>query len=141
VIFAHVRRMTERLGLHGVDKVTGLKLRLAGISNPATMLERGLTPASRMALAADTGISIELIDQWVHQADLCRIRGIGSEYAQLLQAVGIRNVEGLVGRAAGELYEELKATNRREGIIKHLPSESMVYNWVEEARTKKLILM
>ena len=60
------------------------KLAEAGITTTDDLLERGSTSRGRTGIEAATGISGKLILEWVNHADLMRLDGVGSEYADLL---------------------------------------------------------
>lgn len=61
-----------------------------GLTNVDHLLGQGGTVAGRKALAQKSGISEKLLLEWVNHADLCRINGVGSEYADLLEEAGGR---------------------------------------------------
>jgi predicted flap endonuclease-1-like 5' DNA nuclease len=99
------------------------------------LLEKGATPASRQDIAAKTGISEKLILEWANHADLFRIKGIGEEYADLLEAGGVDTVPELAQRNPENLYEKLVAVNLAKGLVRRLPPLSAVKDWVEQAKT------
>ena len=78
--------MAKIIDIEGIGEAFRDKLTAAGIATTDALLERGATPKGRETLAADTGISPKLILTWINHADLYRIKGIGSEYADLLEA-------------------------------------------------------
>ena len=57
------------------------------------MLEAGKTKKDRTELAKKTGISETLILKWVNMVDLYRIKGIGAEFSELLEASGVDTVK------------------------------------------------
>ena len=71
------------------------KLIAIGIKTPEELLEACLTPSARKKVAEETGISGKLILKWANHADLFRISGIGPQYAELLEAVGVDTVKEL----------------------------------------------
>ncbi|UWG98275.1 DUF4332 domain-containing protein [Dehalobacter sp. DCM] len=75
--------------IEGIGEAYEMKLRAAGISTLEVFLETCALKKGRTALVEKTGISEKLILKWANHADLARIKGIGGEYAELLEAVGV----------------------------------------------------
>jgi len=73
----------------------------------------------------------------VNHADLMRIKGIGGEYSELLEASGVDTVKELGRRDANALYEKMVRTNKRRALVRQVPSERMVKRWVAQARRTK----
>jgi predicted flap endonuclease-1-like 5' DNA nuclease len=98
------------------------------------LLERGGTTAGRDKLSGETGISTRLLLEWVNHADLMRLDGVGSEYADLLEAAGVDSCAELARRNAANLaqtFQELDAA--RPNTIRRIPSEETVRGWIEQA--------
>ncbi len=72
--------------------------------------------------------------EWVNHADLYRIKGVGSEYADLLEEAGVDSVPELAQRNAANLTAALAAANEKKNLVRSLPSESQVAGWIEEAK-------
>lgn len=66
-------------------------------------------------------------------SDLTRVKGIGQEYAVLLEAAGVGTVRDLRRRNAVNLRKAIVRVNAATRIVKRLPTESMVASWVERA--------
>jgi hypothetical protein len=73
--------------------------------------------------------------KWVNHADLFRIRGIGSEYSDLLEAAGVDTVPELRQRNAAALHEALVRTNQERKLVRKLPTADQVAEWVEQAKS------
>ncbi len=127
--------MAKLIQIEGIGIAYAGKLQELGITTTQELLEKGATPASRQDIAAKTGISEKLILEWVNHADLFRIRGIGEEYADLLEAAGVDTVPELAQRNPENLYEKLVAVNQAKGLVRRLPPLSAVKDWVEQAKT------
>ena len=67
------------------------------------VLDKGLVLKGRQELAASSGASTKLILEWVNHIDLERIKGIGWEYADLLEAAGVDTMPELAQRNADNL--------------------------------------
>ncbi len=122
--------------VEGIAGVSGEKLRAAGIATTEDLLARGGSPAGRQALEAATGISGKLILEWVNHADLMRIDGVGSEYADLLEAAGVDSPAELANRNAANLaitFQEVVAA--RPSIVRRTPSQETIEGWIAQAKT------
>jgi predicted flap endonuclease-1-like 5' DNA nuclease len=97
------------------------------------LLERGATRAGREELAEKSGISEARILEWVNHADLCRIDGVGGEYADLLEAAGVDSVPELTQRNGANLQTKLEAVNEEKHLVRRVPSETEVAKWIEQA--------
>ena len=126
--------MTKLLKIEGVGEVYASKLKGAGIKTAEALLEKGSTPAERKAIADNTGIGDGLILDWINHMDLCRIKGIGEEYSQLLEVAGVDTVPELAQRNPENLYQKLVATNMEKQLVRKLPVQSQINDWVEQAK-------
>jgi predicted flap endonuclease-1-like 5' DNA nuclease len=121
--------------IEGIGPTLAAKLANVGVSTTSELLERGAKPSGRKGLADATGISPKLILEWVNHADLWRIKGVGSEYADLLEAAGVDPPAELAQRNAANLaitFQELDAA--RPNVSRRLPSEKMIDGWIAEAK-------
>ena len=75
--------------IEGIGNQYAAKLAKAGVRSTEALLKKGATPDGRKELAANSGISPTLILEWVNLADLFRIKGVGSEYSDLLEEAGV----------------------------------------------------
>jgi predicted flap endonuclease-1-like 5' DNA nuclease len=105
------------------------------VTQVAHLLEHGGTAAGREKLAATAGVSEKLVLEWVNHADLMRIDGVGSEYADLLEAAGVDSVPELATRNATNLAAALEKANAAKDLVRRVPSETVVAKWVAEAKT------
>ncbi len=121
--------------IEGIGPAYAEKLQAAGVRSTDALLKKGATPQGRKALAEATGISPDLILNWVNAADLYRVRGIGSEYAQLLERAGVNAVVELAQRNPENLYARLVEINAEKSLVRQLPSQRQVAAWVEQAKT------
>ena len=124
-----------------IDEVEGIggtyaaKLAEAGVSTTDDLLQWGANQAGRKSLEDTTGISGKLILEWVNHVDLMRIRGVGSEYADLLEAAGVDSPAELANRNAANLATTLQeVVAARPGIVRRVPSEAEVDGWIAESK-------
>jgi uncharacterized membrane protein HdeD (DUF308 family) len=120
--------------IEGIGPKYGDALKEQGIETPLSLLEAGATPNGRKQLAEKTGISGKLILTWVNQADLMRIKGIGSQYADLLEEVGVDTVPELAGRNPKNLHTKVVEVNEEKHFVRHSPGLHDVEAWVAEAK-------
>ncbi len=127
--------MTKLIEIEGIGPKYAEKLEKAGIASINALLEKGKTPKGRKEIAETTGISEDLILQWVNHADLFRIKGVGPEYADLLEAAGVDTVAELAQRKAENLHQKLAEVNEAKNLVRKLPSVEQVQDWVEQAKS------
>lgn len=111
------------------------KLRKAGVRTTDSLLKVAATRTGRRRLAKETGLSESDILSWVNRADLLRITGVGSEYADLLEVAGVDTIRELRRRNPARLLEAMTELNLRKRLVRRLPTEGMVSGWVDEAKT------
>ena len=126
--------MARIIDIEGIGKVYAAKLADAGLTTVEALLKAGASPKGRQALEEKTGISGKLILEWVNLADLFRIKGVGEEYSDLLEEAGVDTVPELAQRNAENLYAKLAETNAAKELVRRLPSQSQVADWVEQAK-------
>lgn len=120
--------------IEGIGPVYGEKLTAAGINTQEKLLEAGASKSGRADIAEKTGISESMILEWVNQADLARIKGVGSEFADLLEAAGVDTVPELAQRNAANLTAKMEEVNAAKSLVRRVPTESEVEDWVEQAK-------
>ena len=103
------------------------------INSVSALLRAGTTAAGRDAIAETVGVDSSLVLQWIHQADLTRIKGIGREYIGLLNAVTVTTLAGLKRQSPEELYAAMGMVNGNYGLVHRLPTLEMVIDWIEQA--------
>lgn len=123
--------------IEGIGPKHGKKLRSAGCASPAALLRDGGTRKGRKAICDATGISDKIVLRCVNMADLFRIKGVATQYAELLESAGVDTVKELRNRNAANLAEAMRATNEKKKLVRQVPSESMVSNWVAQAKNLK----
>jgi predicted flap endonuclease-1-like 5' DNA nuclease len=120
--------------IEGIGREFAQRLKIAGITTTQTLLVNGATPKGRQELAEKTGIHRSLILQWINIADLFRIRGIGEEYASLLEDSGVDTVPELAQRKPENLHAKLVEVNTEKKLVRQLPTVSQVSDWVQQAK-------
>lgn len=120
--------------IEGIGPANGDKLEAAGIKTLDALLSAGGSKQGRADIAQKTGISESAILEWVNRADLARIKGIGSEYADLLEAAGVDSVPELAQRNAASLHAKMSEINSAKNLVRSMPTESGVGDWIDQAK-------
>lgn len=110
------------------------RLRKAGVRTTESLLRTASSRTGRRRLAKETGLSESDILGWVNRADLLRITGVGSEYADLLEVAGVDTIRELRRRNTDRLLESMTELNLRKRLVRRLPTDTMVAAWVEQAK-------
>jgi predicted flap endonuclease-1-like 5' DNA nuclease len=120
--------------LEGVGPVLGEKFRSAGVNNTDTLLAHSKTKKQRKELAEKTGISEDKVLKFANMVDLYRIKGIGSEFSELLEAAGVDTVPELAQRNAENLTKKMEEVNLEKKLVRRTPSLKEVEGWVAQAK-------
>ena len=120
--------------IEGIGPKNATKLRKAGVRTTESLLKKGATRSGRKSLATATGLSDSMILEWVNRADLMRVKGIGSEYSDLLEAAGVDTVKELRRRNTTSLTEKMIEVNVTKKLVRRLPTEAMVAAWIGHAK-------
>jgi len=120
--------------VEGIGRKYANDLRKAGVRSTASLLKKGATPSGRKEIAAASGIGKTLILEWVNHVDLFRIKGVGEEYADLLEEAGVDTVVELAQRKADNLYDKILEVNGKKKLVRRPPSKKMVAKWIAQAK-------
>ena len=127
--------------IEGIGPSFTKKLKKAGIHTTDALLERGASKKGRKAVAAETGIDEGKILKWTNMADLMRIKGVGEEYSELLEAAGVDTVKELRKRKPANLQQAMaEANSGRRKLVRLVPGEKSVTKWVEQAKELKPVM-
>jgi predicted flap endonuclease-1-like 5' DNA nuclease len=121
--------------IEGIGPAFASQLNGAGIRTSDDLLERAGPKAGRDALAAETGISGKLLLEWANACDLMRIKGIGAEFSDLLEAAGVDSAAELAQRNAATLATTFGELNAARGTTRRAPTEAMVADWIAQAKS------
>jgi predicted flap endonuclease-1-like 5' DNA nuclease len=121
--------------IEGVGPAYAEKLKAAGMKTTGALLERAKDPKGRKTVAAETGIEEARILKWANMCDLMRIKGVAEEYSELLEAAGVDTVKELKTRKPVNLHAKMAEVNEAKKLVRLLPSEKSVTDWVEQAKT------
>jgi len=119
--------------IEGIGPQYGDKLREADIQTTEDLLRRCGDKKGREGVATETGLSEKHLLEWVNLADLMRIKGVGEEYADLLEEAGVDTVKERATRNAENLASAMEETNAKKNLVERTPSAEVVAGWVEQA--------
>ena len=121
--------------IEGIGPAFAEKLKKAGVRSVNALLNAGCTRKGRKQLSEKSGIDETLILKWVNFADLYRIKGVGSEYSELLEKAGVDTVKELAKRKPDNLYNKIVEVNsKKRALVRQLPGMKIVQNWIEQAK-------
>ncbi len=132
--------MASLKSIQGIGEAFAGKLASAGIRSTDTLLTKGATKKGRKELAAQTDIGEKLILEWVNHADLFRVKGIGGQYADLLEEAGVDTIPELATRKADALTAKIRGANDAKNLVNRPPSEKDVAKWIAAAKKMERVV-
>ncbi len=120
--------------IEGIGPAFAAKLTSIGIRSTDALLKKGSCPEDRKRLAQDSGIGEGLILEWVNLADLYRIKGVGSEYSDLLEEAGVDTVVELATRVPENLLAKMAEVNKAKNLVNKMPGLKQVKAWIAQAK-------
>ena len=122
------------IDIQGIGPVYAEKLVAAGIETVDQLLAKGADAKGRKALEEATGIRHDLILTWVNHADLFRVKGVGPQFSELLEAAGVDTVKELRGRNAANLAAKMAEINEGKHLCKRTPVEKEIQKYIDAAK-------
>lgn len=126
--------MAKLTSIEGIGAAGAGKLAKANVGSTTTLLARGATAAGRRELSKASGVTEKKLLEWVNRADLMRIKGVGEEYSDLLEAAGVDTVPELSRRKAANLHEAMATLNAKKKLVRQLPTVAKVTDWIAQAK-------
>lgn len=128
--------MTSIKDIEGIAEASAKKLAEAGIRSTEKLLAAGASAAGRNDIAEKSGIAADRILTWVNHADLFRIKGVASQYSELLEAAGVDTVVELAQRNAANLQAALAVANEKgkQRLVRQVPALKNVESWIAQAK-------
>jgi predicted flap endonuclease-1-like 5' DNA nuclease len=121
--------------IEGIGPAYAERLKSLRIRTTSRLLEEAKSPRGRKALAEKTGVEPQRILKWANMADMMRIKGVGEEYSELLEAAGVDTVRELKYRNPKKLAEAMATANTKRKLVRLLPSEKAISKWIAEAKS------
>ena len=118
--------------IEGIGPIYADKFLKVGIETTEELL---LVDPKRVAKR--TGIPYASIEAWQDMSDLIRILGVGPEYAEALNKVGIDSCPELAQRDPESTLAKLQELVEKTGVqvIRRLPTLDEVKDWITQAKT------
>ena len=126
--------------MNSIDSINGMthteatKLRRARVRTTVTFLQIASTRSGRALLTKETGITSPKLLHWAKRAELMKIKNLGRDYADLLEAVGVESVSELKRRNPESLHEMMKNANQVKKIVDRMPSLKRVTKWIDDSK-------
>ncbi len=120
--------------IEGIGPAYGEKLRAVGITTTDNLLKACTTKKQRQQVAEATGIEESRILKWANMVDLFRVKGIGAQYAELLEAAGVDTVKELAQRKAENLTTKMEEVNAEKKLVRLTPALKSVQGWIAQAK-------
>lgn len=134
--------MVSISAIEGIGPKYRKVLQDSGVRTCEGLLARGATKKGRSELATLTKLGDTRILEWVNRADLMRIKGVSSQYSDLLEAAGVDTVKELKRRRADNLTTAMEETNakKKNKLVKRTPSIKVVQGWIDQAKALPAIV-
>ena len=126
--------MTKLSDIEGIGETYSSKLEQAGITSQENLLKVCCDKKGRKEIAEKSGVSEKMILNWVNRADLSRIKGVSTQYADLLECAGVDTVPELAQRNAENLQLKMAEVNEEKNLVRKVPVLSQVEDWVAQAK-------
>ena len=117
-----------------------MALKSVGIRTTSGLIEAARSPKGRKVLSAKTGLDERRILRWTNMADRMRIKGVGEDYAHLLEVAGVNTVKELRYRSPAKLAKAMAEINIKRKLVQLLPSEKAIERWIQHAKRLDLVI-
>lgn len=126
--------MAKLTEIEGIGEAYAGRLEEAGVASLESLLQACCQKSGRKEMAEKSGISEKLLLGWANRADLARIKGVSTQYADLLECAGVDTVPELAQRNAENLHTKMAESNAEKNLVRKLPALSQVQDWVSQAK-------
>lgn len=126
--------------IESIDEKNAKKLKTVGITTVESLLDAGATAAKRKTLAKDAKVNEKQLLRWVKHADLFRIKGVAGLKAELLEGIGVSNINQLGKKDPVKLREEMLSYNDKKNLVQRVPGMIQVKRWVQTAKKMKPVV-
>ncbi|MEM7370817.1 MAG: DUF4332 domain-containing protein [Bacteroidota bacterium] len=126
--------MAKITDIEGIGPANAEKLGTAGIKTVEGLLKACASKSGRKSVAEASGISESTILEWTNMADLFRVKGIASEFSELLKAAGVDTVKELRNRNAANLHAKINEVNAAKKLVRQVASLSQVERFIASAK-------
>ncbi len=127
--------MPKLNAIEGIGEFLEGKLNAAGIGSIRQLLEVCADKKGRKRIAIESGVDEGRLLRFVNHADLMRVKGVGGQFSELLEAAGVDSVPELAQRKPVNLAAVMRVVNAEKRLVRRVPSIKEVAVWVEQAKT------
>ena len=120
--------------LDGLGSGFAIQMKKVGIRTTEKLLETAKSLKGRQMLAEKTDITQDQLLRVANMIDRMRIKGVGQDYAELLEAAGVKTIKELRYRNPARLAEAMAQANVDRKLVRVLPSEQTVGRWIDHAK-------
>jgi predicted RecB family nuclease len=120
--------------LEGLGPGFVIQMKKVGIRTTEKLLETAKSLKGRQMLAEKTDIGQDQLLRVANMIDRMRVKGIGQDYATLLEAAGVSTIKELRNRNPARLAEAMARANAERKLVRVLPSEQTVGRWIDLAK-------
>jgi predicted flap endonuclease-1-like 5' DNA nuclease len=133
-IYSYVSLEQDIEAIEGIGPIYGHRFRGLGVAVVGDLLRKGATPIGRSELARRVEVSTTILKKWVNQADFFRLRGVGTQYADLITATGVETVIDLSTRSPKDLYQQIRIINLNKNLVRRTPPLQTLRRWIHHAK-------
>lgn len=126
--------MAKLTDIKGIDEAIAEKLKSAGATTQESFLKVCGEKKGRKEVANATGLDEKEILGWLNRADLARIKGVSTQYADLLEIAGVDTVPELAQRNGANLFAKMEEINADKAMVEKMPTGAQVEDWVAQAK-------
>lgn len=123
--------------LPGLGRDNINKLNKMGIKTTLDLLTRGALPTDRAEIAKELTVETSTLIRWIIDCDFFRLKGMRTEYVDLLHKVGITAVQELAF-VSPELFG--KMLENVNSFPNPLPSRQLIKSWIKQTVDLKPII-
>ena len=127
--------MAKIIDIEGIGPANAGKLASAGIRTTGQLLKAAGPAAGRKELAAKSGIADKVLLEWVNRSDLFRVKGVGTQYSDLLENAGVDSPKEFATRNAENLRKKFEEINAAKKLVRQLPSLKQIEAMIASAKT------
>jgi predicted flap endonuclease-1-like 5' DNA nuclease len=121
--------------IEGIGEKYAKTLEKAGIAEVENLVP--LTWRELKELASKTKISLKLLEKWQDQAEIMEIKGVGPEYSEVLNKIGIDSIKELAYRNPQKTLDRIVELDKKEpDVIRKIPKVEDIDGWVTQAKEK-----
>lgn len=126
--------------IEGIGPAYEKKLKESGIRSVSALLLACATRKSRAELSYKSDVSEKLLLKWANFADLMRVRGVGTDYAEILEYCGVETINDLTSAKSDILCDKIRQANSTKSFVRKLPTQTQLENWIRQAKNLPRII-